>query len=187
MGNEKEDTVNLRSLMIAGNDIKICFFYKDEDYRFSGVKIVFNFRKYKKFDILCLELFRKIFGLGFGVRLIIIFIGRIRILNLDALIYEGKYVCFFSRVMVYGLDMNRVGGRDVWYYVRFFSGRRVLNQILREEVDFKEFRFKKFKKLYDMVIVYNKSQLKKITVLKNGDFIYRYVVLLNRRIAQQYE
>lgn len=38
-----------------------------------------------------------------------------------------------------------------------------------------------------MATVYNKSQPKKITVLKNGDPTYRHVVLLNRRTAQQYE
>lgn len=187
MGNEKEDTANLRSSMTAGNDTKTCFFYKDEDYRFPGVKIALNPRKYKKFDTLCLELSRKIPGLGFGVRSITTPTGRTRISNLDALTHEGKYVCSSSRVMVHGLDMNRIGGRDVWHYARPPSGRRVLNQILREEVDFKEPRFKKSKKPYDMATVYNKSQPKKITVLKNGDPTYRHVVLLNRRTAQQYE
>lgn len=85
MGNEKEDTANLRSSMTAGNDTKTCFFYKDEDYRFPGVKIALNPRKYKKFDTLCLELSRKIPGLGFGVRSITTPTGRTRISNLDAL------------------------------------------------------------------------------------------------------
>ena len=188
MGTNKDDvSVNQRSSMTAGNDTKTCYFYKDEDYRFPGVKIALNPRKYKKFDTLCLELSRKIPGLGFGVRSITTPTGHTRISNLDALTHDGKYVCSSSRVRVTGLDMDRVGGRDVWHYTRPPSGRRILNRILREDVDFKEPHFKKSKKPYDMATVYNRNQPKKITVLKNGDPTYRHVVLLNRRTAQQYE
>ncbi|XP_061166198.1 lipoxygenase homology domain-containing protein 1-like [Saccostrea echinata] len=188
MGTRK-DTVspNLRSSQTAGNDTKTCYFFKDEDYRFPGVKIALNPRKYKKFDTLCLELSRKIPGLGFGVRSVTTPTGHTRISNLDALTHEGKYICSSSRVHVRGLDMSRVGGREVWHFARPPSGRRLLNQILREDGEFREPRFKKSKKPYDMATVYNRNQPKKITVLKNGDPTYRHVLLLNRRTAQQFE
>ncbi|XP_048764444.2 lipoxygenase homology domain-containing protein 1-like isoform X2 [Ostrea edulis] len=188
MGTRKDMvSPNLRSSMTAGNDTKTCYFFKDEDYRFPGVKVALNPRNYKKFDTLCLELSRKIPGLGFGVRSITTPTGRTRISNLDVLTHEGKYVCSSSRYNVKGLDIDRVGGKDVWHFARPPSGRHLLNQMLKEDLEFKEPRFKKSKKPYDMATVYNRNQPKKITVLKNGDPTYRHVVLLNRRTAQQFE
>ena len=187
VGNPKMEDV--RASNTAGNETKICTFYKDEDYRFSGVKIAINPRKYKKFDTLTLELSRKIPGLAFGVRTVSTPGGKDRIHNLETLTNGGKYVCSSNRTRVRGLDMNRIGQRQAWRTTRPPSGRRLLNDLLKEDMFYSSeaARFRKAKKLYDMSTVYNNNAPKKVTVLRNGDPTQRHVMLLNRKTAQTFE
>lgn len=178
-----------RKSFTAPDHAKTCYFFKENDYTFGGVKIPVNPRKYKKWDVLLLELSRKIPGLGFGVRSVYTPEGHDAISNLDGLTHDGKYVCSTKRstARCRPLDISRVARNPGWYMTRPPSGRREYNNLLKDDFKFKEPKFKKIKREYDMATVYSRNQPKKVTVLKNGEPTSQHVVLLNRRTAQTFE
>lgn len=189
MGTNEDAEYDVRKSFTAPDHAKTCYFYKENDYTFGGVKIPVNPRKYKKWDVLLLELSRKIPGLGFGVRSVYTPEGHDSVSNLDGLTHDGKYVCSTKRstARCRPLDISRVARNPGWFMTRPPSGRREYNNLLKEDYKFKEPKFKKFKREYDMTTVYTRNQPKKITVLKNGEPTSQHVVLLNRRTAQTFD
>jgi retinitis pigmentosa 1 len=187
LGTGQDSEFDMRKSFTAPDHAKTCYFYKELDYRFSGVKIPVNPRKYKKWDVLLLELSRKIPGLGFGVRSVYTPEGHDAISNLDGLTHEGKYVCSSKRNKCKPLDLSKVLHNPTWFVSRPPSGRRALNDLLKEDIRYKEPKFKRFKREYDMTSVYNRNQPKKVTILRNGDPTNRHVMLFNRKTAQTFD
>ncbi|KAK3092113.1 hypothetical protein FSP39_025311 [Pinctada imbricata] len=188
VGNTKmEDT---RKTNTAGNETKTCYFFKDHDHSFPGVKVAINPRRYKKFDTLLQELSKKIPGLGFGVRTVATPDGKDRISNLDGLTHDGNYICTSSRLIVRGLDISRVAPREVWRLARPPSGRRIYNNMLREDFNYTESKVLKRtvkQRSNQMYRAYVRNEPKKVTVLKNSDPTQKHLLLLNRRTGQQFE
>ena len=85
------------------------------------------------------------------------------------------------------LDLSKVLHNPTWFVSRPPSGRRALNDLLKEDIRYKEPKFKRFKREYDMTSVYNRNQPKKVTILRNGDPTNRHVMLFNRKTAQTFD
>lgn len=187
MGTGQDTELDMRKSFTAPDHAKTCYFYKEQDYTFSGVKIPVNPRKYKKWDVLLLELSKKIPGLGFGVRSVYTPGGSDAISNLDGLTHDGKYVCSSNRNRCRPLNINRVHHNPSWFMTRPPSGRRAYNDILKEDVKYRDMKVKRVKRDYDMTSVYNRNQPKKVTILRNGEPTNRHVMLFNRKTAQNFE
>lgn len=171
------------------NHAKTCYFYKDGDYKFSGVKIAVNPRRYRRLEALYAELNSKINGLPYGVRSIFTPHGRNVVRSIEGLEDDGQYICSTFRHHAEGLDVTRVAPPAKWNYNKPSSGQRDLNSLLHEDDHDDPPRVKQahYVREQRMANYYNRSQPKKITVLRNGDPTQRHILLINRRTAQTFD
>ncbi|XP_012939779.1 lipoxygenase homology domain-containing protein 1 isoform X2 [Aplysia californica] len=169
---------------------KNCYFYKDGDNKFAGVRVCINPRRYKRLDALITDLSTKVRGLPYGVRSIFTPRGRDMITSLDNLENNESYVCSTMRHQARGVDPNRVLAPPRWHFTKPSSGNKEYNTLLQEQEFENEARYVGRQTLprdARMAYAYNRNQPKKITCLKNGDPVVRHVVLINRRTAQTFE
>ena len=168
---------------------KTCYFYKDGDQRFSGVKVAVHPRHYRRLDILYNELSNKMKGLPYGVRSIYTPRGRDMIRNIDSLEHDGHYVCSTSRFGAKGVDISRIAAPARWNYHKPPSGQRDLNSILHDPDldDMPRVKRARYVREQRMAYAYNRSQPKKLTVLRNGEPTNRHILLINRRTAQTFD
>ena len=168
---------------------KTCYFYKDGDYKFSCIKIAVNPRRYRRLETLYSELNKKIKGLPYGVRSIFTPKGRDAIRTVDGLQDDGHYVCSTLRHRAQGIDINRVRSPPRWNYKKPNSGLRDFNSLLNEDEydDVPRVKRARYVREKRMAYDYNRSQPKKVTVLRNGDPTQRHILLINRRTAQTFD
>ncbi|KAK7503970.1 hypothetical protein BaRGS_00004702, partial [Batillaria attramentaria] len=168
---------------------KTCYFYKDGDYKFTGVKVAVNPRRYRRIDTLCTELSSKIRGLPYGVRSIFTPRGRNVVRTIDGLQDAGHYICSTYKHRAEGLDIARVAPPALWHYAKPNSGQRDLSHLLHDPEYDDPPRIKRARYVREqrMANAYNRSQPKKVTVLLNGDPIKRHILLINRRTAQTFD
>ncbi|KAI8774235.1 lipoxygenasey domain-containing protein 1 [Biomphalaria glabrata] len=168
---------------------KTCYFYRDGDTKFKAVKVCVHPKKFSRLETLVSELSLKV-TLPFGVRSIYTPHGSDRITSLDMLEDNGNYICSPLRQQAKGLDPNSVVPPLTWHYQKPSSGTKELNRLLQEK--FFENKTRRLTRSYlprdhVMANAYNRTQPKKLTVLKNGEPSIRHVVLINRRTAQTFE
>lgn len=186
MGRKSPVEVN-RTSLTASNNARCCYFYIDQDYTFQPLKMVIHPKKYKRLDTVTRDLSQKMKRLPFGVRSIYTPRGQHRVHNLEDLTQDGHYVCSSNRKYAKGMDIARVGSRQVWHNMRPDSGRRTLNNLLKD-VDIHSGKFRAgHRPNYDLSRVYTRVPPKKTTVMKNGEPDIKHTVLLNRRTAQTFE
>lgn len=168
---------------------KTCYFYKDGDYKFSGVKVAVHPKRYRRLEALYSELSNKMRGLPYGVRSIFTPRGRDLIRNIDGLEDDGHYVCSTFRHRAEGLDVNRVAPPARWNYNKPPSGQRDLNSMLHDPDldDMPRVKRARYAREQKMANAYNRSLPKKITVLRNGEPTQRHILLINRRTAQTFD
>lgn len=58
----------VRDTLYSKPSTKICYFYKDGDVNFRGVRIAINNKRYRSLETLKKELTGKVKGLSYGVR-----------------------------------------------------------------------------------------------------------------------
>ncbi|XP_059163011.1 lipoxygenase homology domain-containing protein 1-like [Physella acuta] len=167
---------------------KTCFFYRDGDTRFKAVKICVHPKRYMRIESLISELSAKV-KLPFGVRSIFTPQGRDMITSLDMLENNQSYICSPMRAQARGLDPNSVFPPPSWHFNKPSSGTKELNHLLQEYEFENKARYigRNIPRDQRMAEAYNRTQPKKLTVLKNGDPTVRHVVLINRRTAQTFE
>ncbi|CAL1540914.1 unnamed protein product [Lymnaea stagnalis] len=166
---------------------KTCYFYRDGDTKFKAVKICVHPRKYYRIETLISELSTKV-RLPFGVRSIFTPHGQDMITSLDMLENNESYICSPHRQQARGLDPNSVVPPPTWHYEKPSSGTKEFNRLLREYAFQNRARVVgNYPRDQRMAEAYNRTQPKKITVLKNGEPTIRHVVLINRRTAQTFE
>ncbi|XP_052774352.1 lipoxygenase homology domain-containing protein 1-like isoform X2 [Mya arenaria] len=187
MGRQSPPEVTQRTSLTATNNAKTCFFYIDNDYTFPPLKMVIHPKKHKRLETVSRDLSVRMKNLPFGVRSIYTPRGQHRVHNLEDLTQDGQYVCSSNRKFARGMDVARVVSKQVWHHQRPDSGRKNLNNLLK---DF-EIRSAKhragFRPGYDLSNVYSRLPPKKTTVMKNGEPDVKHTLLLNRRTAQTFE
>jgi retinitis pigmentosa 1 len=168
---------------------KTCYFYKDGDYKFSAVKVAIHPRRYRRLETLYAELSHKMRELPYGVRSIFTPRGRDVIRTVDHLENEGHYVCSTFRHRAEGIDINRVSAPQRWNYHHPPSGQRDFNAMLHDPDydDVPRVKRARYVREKRMAYDYNRSQPKKVTVLRNGDPTNRHILLINRRTAQTFD
>lgn len=187
MGRKSPVEVNQRTSLTATHEAKSCYFYIDNDYSFAPMKMVIHPKKYKRLDTVTRDLSSKMKSLPFGVRSIFTPRGQHRVHNLEDLTQEGHYICSSNRKYAKGMDIARVATRQIWHHYRPDSGRRTLNNLLKD-VDLRSGKRRPGQRPgYDLANVYSRVPPKKTTVMRNGEPDVKHVVLLNRRTAQTFE
>lgn len=187
MGKSSPVDVANRTSLTATYNAKCCFFYVENDYTFQPIKVVIHPKKYKRLDTVTRDLSVKMKSLPFGVRSIHTPRGQHRCHNLEDLTNEGQYVCSSNRKYCKGMDVARIQPRHVWHNIRPDSGRRYLNNILKEP-DISSAKYRAgLRPGYDLSNVYSRAPPKKTVVMKNGDPDKKHTLLLNRRTAQTFE
>ena len=168
---------------------KTCYFYQDGDYNFSKVKVAVHPKRYRRLETLYSELSSKMGGLPYGVRGIFTPRGRNLIRTVDGLEDYGHYVCSTFRHRAGGIDVSRVAPPARWNYNKPSSGQRDLNSMLHDPDldDMPRVKQARYVREQKMANAYNRSQPKKITVLRNGDPTHRHILLINRRTAQTFD
>lgn len=181
----------MRGSLTAPIKCKTCYFYKDDDVTFAPIKIAVHGRKYKKLDILLLELSRKIPGLPFGVQSLYTPEGRDCIRTLDGLTDDASYICSAHRHYAKGLDVSQVKVNLMWRNAtRPASGKKQLNAML-SNYEFQDstpkYIVRNKDRAHDLATAYTKNTPKKITVMQNGHPSIQHILLLNRKTAQTFE
>ena len=183
----RKSPVDIRTSLTAANEAKCCYFYIDNDYTFSPLKMVIHPKKYRRLDTVTRDLSNKMKRLPFGVRSIYTPRCQHRVHNLEDLTQEGHYICSSNRKFAKGMDVGRVASRHVWHNMRPDSGRRTLNNLLKD-VDLRSGKFRAGARPgYDLSNVYTRVPPKKTTIMKNGEPDIKHTVLLNRKTAQTFE
>lgn len=171
-------------------DRKVCYFYKDGDVNFGGVKVAVNPRVYPGIESLHSELTSKFNDLPFGVRSIYTPQGRTCIHKVSDLANEGRYVCSTYKHRVRGLDISRVSRERAWNFAaRPPSGKRAFNDLLREK-PLRSSRVSPRREVWvagsDHVLYHSKVP-KKIVVSVSGEPERVQTLLLYRRTVQTFE
>jgi retinitis pigmentosa 1 len=187
MGKTSPVEVDHRSSLTATHNAKSCYFYIDNDYTFQPLKVVIHPKRYKKLETVTRDLSNRMKSLPFGVRSIYTPRGQHRVHNLEDLTQDGHYICSSNRKYAKGLDVARVHSRHVWHNLRPDSGRRVLNNLLKDADLHSAKNRAGFRPGYDLSNVYSRVPPKKTTVMKNGEPDVKHTVLFNRRTAQTFE
>ncbi|XP_070194990.1 lipoxygenase homology domain-containing protein 1-like isoform X2 [Littorina saxatilis] len=168
---------------------KTCYFYKDGDYKFSGIKVAVHPKRYRRLEALYAELSNKVRGLPYGVRSIFTPRGRDVISSVEGLQDDGHYICSTFKHKAGGMNLNHVLPPPMWNYKKPPSGQRNLNSMLQDPDldDMPRVKRARYIREQRMANAYNRSHPKKITVLRNGDPTQRHILLINRRTAQTFD
>lgn len=183
----RKSPVDVRTSLTATNNAKCCYFYIDSDYTFPPLKMVIHPKKYRRLDTVTRDLSTKMKRLPFGVRSIYTPRGQHRVHNLEDLTQEGHYICSSNRKFAKGMDVARVAPRQVWHNIRPDSGRRTLNNLLKDVDKHSGKHRAGYRPGYDLSNVYTRVPPKKTTIMKNGEPDVKHTVLLNRKTAQTFE
>ena len=172
---------------------KVCYFYKDADVNFGGIRIAINPKRYRSVETLKKELTGKVKGLPFGVRSIYTPGGHDQVDSVEALQDNGRYVCSTHRAYAHGVDIARVHGRRVWRTGRPPSGRKQHLASLAEgggdslPPPAHPRKAWKPKGNSQFGAIPSMRTPKKIQVILNGDPHQKHILLLNRRTTQNFE
>jgi len=171
---------------------KVCYFYKDNDQTFRGLKLTVNKKYYNNVEVLKRELTKKVPGLPFGVRSIYTPSGRHSVGSLDNLEHDGHYVCSTHTRKARGVDILRLHDVKPWHGGRAPSGRRRYNATLREPADIQSLESpRRLKAAWvphrDSDSGPFPSRPKKVTLIDMERPTTRHVLLLNRKTAQSFE
>uniref|UniRef100_A0A4X2KD29 Oxygen-regulated protein 1 n=1 Tax=Vombatus ursinus TaxID=29139 RepID=A0A4X2KD29_VOMUR len=151
-------------------------FYKSGDPQFSGIQMVVNPRSFKTFDALLDNLSRKV-PLPFGVRNISTPRGIHSITKLEDLEDGRSYICS-HRKKIQPIDLEKARQKPLpWQSTRPLSARRRAAQLARA----KEFG----PACRELPVVVQTPR--KLLVFKNGDPRTRHIIILSRKITQNFE
>ncbi|XP_072460708.1 lipoxygenase homology domain-containing protein 1-like isoform X3 [Notamacropus eugenii] len=151
-------------------------FYKSGDPQFSGIQMVVNPRSFKTFDALLDNLSRKV-PLPFGVRNISTPRGIHSITNLEDLEDGRSYICSHKK-KIKPIDLEKARQKPLpWQSSRPVSARRRAAQLARG----KEFGLAH----RELPLVVQTPR--KLLVFKNGDPRTRHLIILSRKITQNFE
>lgn len=171
-------------------DRKVCYFYKDGDINFGGVKVAVNPRIYPGIESLHSELTSKLSDLPFGVRSIYTPRGRTCIRDVSDLANEGRYVCSTYKHLVRGLDISRVSREHAWNFAaRPPSGKRAHNNLLRDKPE-RPTQVTPRRPVWmtgSDHVLYHSKMPKKIVVSVSGEPERTQTLLLYRRTVQTFE
>lgn len=187
-------TSSQRPVMYRFPDTKVCYFYKDGDVNFAGVKLAVSSRLHPSIGSLQTELTTKMTDLPFGVRSIYTPRGRNCIQSMASLKNEGRYICSTFAGRAHGLDINRVSRDRVWNVAsRPPSGKRAFNELLRDSPGGRApLRVTPRRQAWAAAaesdhVLYQTRTPKKVVVVLSGDPERRQTLLLYRRTLQTFE